>query len=126
MKNKTTLQRALESKNKGVEAEQLACDYLQASGLQLVQRNFSCRYGEIDLIMKDGNTFVFIEVRYRKNRNFGGASASVTVAKQRRIIKTALSYLQQNMPESSMRFDVVAIEGTQAEVEWIKDAFLGF
>jgi putative endonuclease len=126
MKNKITLQRAIESKNKGVASEQLACDYLLARGLQLIERNFSCRYGEIDLVMKDDDTIVFIEVRYRKNRNFGGASASVTPAKQRRIIKTALSYLQQNMSESNMRFDVVGIEGNQAKIEWIQAAFLGF
>lgn len=125
MKNKLTQQRAFDSKNKGSEVEQLACDYLQARGLQLIQRNFSCRYGEVDLIMKEGDTIVFIEVRYRKNRHFGGALASVTVAKQQRIIKTATCYLQQSLSEEKMRFDVVGMEGNESKIEWIQSAFLG-
>ncbi|MCK5813734.1 MAG: YraN family protein [Cocleimonas sp.] len=121
-----TQQRAINNKNKGAQSEQLACDYLQAKGLQLIQRNFSSRYGEIDLIMLDNSTVVFIEVRYRKNRNFGGAFASVTPTKQQRIIKTALYYQQQNSAPDAMRFDVIAIEGEKAKIEWIQNAFLGF
>jgi putative endonuclease len=111
--------------NKGAEIEQLTCDYLLSKGLQLLQRNFLSRYGEIDLIMQDDDTVVFIEVRYRKNSHYGGAAASVTRAKQQRIIKTALSY-QHYTVEQSMRFDVVAVEGTPPKIEWIKNAFLGF
>ncbi|MCK5810203.1 MAG: YraN family protein [Cocleimonas sp.] len=121
-----TQKRALEGKIKGIDTEQLACDYLQSKGLQLLQRNFFSRYGEIDLIMRDKKTTVFIEVRYRKNRHYGGAAASVTPAKQQRIIKTALSYQQQNIMPDGMRFDVVAVEGTAPKIEWIQNAFAGF
>lgn len=76
--------------------------------------------------MKDQETLVFIEVRYRKNANYGGAAASVTPKKQQRIIKAALAYQQQNSPQSSMRFDVVALEGNTMEIDWIKSAFDGF
>ena len=118
--------RAIENKIKGNNTEQLACDYLLEQGLQLVQCNFSSRYGEIDLIMRDTDTLVFIEVRYRKNRNFGGAAASVTATKQQRIIKTALSYQQQYAIQDTMRFDVVAVEGNCSKIKWIKNAFSGF
>ena len=69
---------------------------------------------------------VFVEVRYRKNTEFGGAAASVTHKKQQRIIKAALAYQQKNAPQSSMRFDVVAIEGDNGDIDWITSAFDGF
>lgn len=117
-------------KKRGNQAEQLACDYLQNKGLMLLTRNYGISAGEVDLIMRDDDTLVFIEVRYRKNADFGGAAASVTTKKQQRIIKAALSYQQQHAPQSSMRFDVVAIEGdnkeNSIEINWIKSAFDGF
>lgn len=111
----------------GNNAENLACDFLQSKGLTLITSNFSTRAGEVDLIMKDDEeTLIFIEVRYRKNTDFGGAAASVTYKKQQRIIKAALTYQQKNNPQSSMRFDVVAIEGNDMKINWIKSAFDGF
>lgn len=121
----------------GDKAEALACSYLQKHSLILLEKNFTTRAGEVDLIMSDKNdadTLVFIEVRYRKNQNFGGAAASVTPKKQQRIIKAALAYQQQNAPQSSMRFDVVAIEGDNINrklskdisINWIVSAFNGF
>lgn len=111
----------------GDNAEDLACKFLQDKGLKLITSNFSTRTGEVDLIMKDNDeTLVFIEVRYRKNADFGGAAASVTHKKQQRIIKAALTYLQKNNPQSSMRFDVIAIEGDDMKIDWIKSAFDGF
>lgn len=110
---------------KGESQEQRACEYLQAQGLTLITQNFSCRMGEIDLIMQQGNSLVFIEVRYRRNKDFGGAAASVTRGKQRKIIKTALFYQQKFAPKSCMRFDVIAIEGDN-EINWIPSAFDGF
>ncbi|MEE9352770.1 MAG: YraN family protein [Thiotrichaceae bacterium] len=118
----------LTSKQIGDKAEQIACDYLQKKGLTLITSNFTSRFGEIDLIMQDSkqtNT-VFVEVRYRKNKQFGGAAISVTPQKQQRIIKTALYYMQQHEPDASARFDVVAIEGDISggyEIDWIRDAF---
>jgi putative endonuclease len=126
MMNKNTQKSAIDNKTKGDDTEQLACNYLQSNGLHLLQRNFFSRYGEIDLIMRDGNTIVFIEVRYRKNRHYGGAAASVTPAKQQRIIKTALHYHQKNALQDAMRFDVVAVEGNASKIEWIQNAFYGF
>lgn len=113
-------------KKQGNKAEQQACKYLQQQGLNLLEKNFSTKAGEVDLIMRDGETLVFIEVRYRKNTDFGGAAASVTVKKQQRIIKAALAYQQKHRPQSSMRFDVMAIEGDNEEVNWIVSAFDGF
>jgi len=118
----------LTRKQRGDKAEQVACDYLQRQSLKLITSNFTSRYGEIDLIMKDDkqeNT-VFIEVRYRKNKQFGGAAASVTPKKQQRIIKTSLHYMQQHDANASARFDVVAIEGDitgEYALEWIVNAF---
>jgi putative endonuclease len=116
-------------KRQGDKAEKIACDYLQSRNLVLVEENYSTRAGEVDLIMRDKSnteTLIFIEVRFRKNADFGGAAASVTPKKQRRIIKAALAYQQQNAPQSSMRFDVVAIEGDNMKLDWITNAFSGF
>ncbi len=113
-------------KKQGNEAEQQACKHLQSHGLTLLEKNFSTKAGEVDLIMQDNETLVFVEVRYRKNADFGGAAASVTAKKQQRIIKAALAYQQKHMPQSSMRFDVVAIEGDNGDIDWITSAFDGF
>ena len=118
-------------KIKGNKAEDQACQFLQDKGLKLKQRNFSIKLGEVDLIMQDkaqdDNILVFVEVRYRKNRDFGGAAVSVTPKKQQRIIKAALAYQQKNAPQASMRFDVVAIEGegNNRQINWIPNAFYG-
>jgi len=113
-------------KASGNKAEQRACDFLQNKNLIIIEKNFSTKAGEVDLIMQDGETLVFVEVRYRKNSDFGGAAASVTPKKQQRIIKAALAYQQKHAPQSSMRFDVVAIEGDNMTINWIKSAFDGF
>jgi len=110
----------------GANAEEAARIYLEQQGLRLVERNYRCRQGEIDLIMQDGSTLAFVEVRYRKSSGFGSPAESVTAPKQRRIIATAAHYLQskkeRNMPPC--RFDVLAIEGKeQQNIDWIKDAF---
>ncbi len=108
----------------GKQAEQLACNYLEKQGLKLVQRNFYCRRGEIDLIMCDGQTLVFIEVRYRRNGYHGSALESITSSKQSRIITTAQHYLMQSGWAHNCRFDVIAITPTQPDqILWIRDAF---
>ena len=109
----------------GTSQEQRACEYLESQGMDLLTQNFSCRMGEIDLIMQDKTSLVFVEVRYRANKAFGGAAASVTKSKQRKIIKAALFYQQANAPKSNMRFDVIAIESDN-EIQWIPSAFDGF
>ena len=110
----------------GSEAEQLACDYLQQHSLKLITKNYYCRRGEIDLIMQDGQDLVFIEVKYRKNAQFGSAAESVTRQKQLKIITTAEHYLLQSKERYvNYRFDVVAIspENDKPAIMWIKDAF---
>jgi len=122
------LAKLTQRKQKGNEAEDQACQFLIQKGLTLLQRNFATKLGEVDLIMQDNDVLVFIEVRYRKNRDFGGAALSVTPKKQQRIIKAALAYQQKNAPQASMRFDVVAIEGEgkNKQIDWIANAFYGF
>jgi putative endonuclease len=105
----------------GKEAEDRALNYLEQKGLRLIQRNYRSRFGEIDLIMRDGKTVVFIEVRYRRNRTFGGASHSITTQKQQRLLTTAEQFLQQHAPRHPARMDVLALEGD--DIEWIKNAF---
>lgn len=115
--------------NKGQLAENMACQHLQQQGLTLLQKNFHSRFGEIDLIMQHQHTLVFVEVRYRKNHDFGGPAASITPAKQEKIHKTALYFMQKKGRELNARFDVLAISGDdlhtpqQLNIEWIKNAF---
>jgi len=110
--------------NKGQAAEQQACLYLQKKGLKLIQKNFFCKMGEIDLIMQEGAFLVFIEVRYRTTDDYGTPSETVGKQKQRRLIKTASLFLIKNkkFQQYPARFDVVAIKPDQ--IEWIKQAFL--
>jgi putative endonuclease len=111
--------------NRGRAAEEAACGFLEERGLRPVARNFRCRQGEIDLVMAEGRTLVFVEVRYRRDIRFGSAAESVNGRKQRRIITAAQYYLQQNPGASKQpcRFDVVALGGQGEAVEWIKNAF---
>jgi putative endonuclease len=113
---------------RGAAAEQLAADYLLAQGLILLARNLRCRGGEIDLVGRDGGVLAIVEVRQRANAAFGGALASVTPAKQRKIIRAARYFAcrQAGWLEVPMRFDVVALQGLpdgRHRLAWIKDAF---
>ena len=110
----------------GRQAEQRAFDFLIDQNLRPVARNFHCRGGEIDLIMLDGECLAFVEVRYRATAAFSPASHTVDHHKQRKLIRTAALFLARNRRYSlhTMRFDVIALEGVEAEaIEWIKDAF---
>ena len=107
----------------GKLAEALVADFLQVRGLRLIQRNYSCRLGEIDLILADGPVLVFVEVRLRRNPGYGGAAASITAAKRQRILRAARHYLS-GKPECPCRFDVILLNALAADrIEWIKDAF---
>jgi len=107
----------------GKLAEALAADWLQARGLRLLERNYSCRLGEIDLILADGPALVFAEVRLRRNLDYGGAAASITGAKRQRILRAARHYLS-GRPEVPCRFDVILLDALDPErIEWLKDAF---
>ncbi len=106
----------------GRSAESRAEAYLKARGLKLVTRNWRCRFGEIDLIMQDNSTLVFIEVRLRSRNDFGGAAASVTPAKQKKLLAAARQYLSTLGILPPCRFDVVALSG-DTPPEWIRNAF---
>lgn len=108
----------------GEQAEQLALQHLRRAGLSLIERNYRCRHGEVDLIMDDGETVVFVEVRFRRNQRYGGAVASVDHHKQRRLITTAQHFLQthRRLQQRPARFDLVAITEPNA-LEWIQNAF---
>ncbi len=108
--------------------ETLGRDYLCARGLSLLESNYRCRFGEIDLIMRDADSICFIEVRFRKSLNFGGASASITAGKQRKIVKTALFYLGSNrtLQNQALRFDALLIQQQtdgSHDFDWIRNAF---
>jgi len=108
-------------------AESLACEYLQQRGLNLLNRNYRAPHGELDLIMQDHDHMVFVEVRFRRNHRYGSGADSVHAAKQDKLIKTALYYLQQHpkLAKRPVRFDVVSITSMdgQPTIDWIKDAF---
>lgn len=106
----------------GEHYEQLAFEYLLAQGLQEVTRNYRCRFGELDLVMRDQDYLVIIEVRYRKSAIFGSAAESITPRKQSRIIAATKCYLAAQPINKPIRFDVIAITGKQ-HFEWIKNAF---
>src|SRR5512132_3035254 len=109
-------------RNTGAQAEQQALGFLLCHGLKLEQRNYACRLGEIDLILLDGKTLVFVEVRMRRSRAFGGAAESITRRKRTRVIAAARHYLAGKQPTPACRFDAVLIEADGAPL-WIKDAF---
>lgn len=112
----------------GQRTEDRALQILQRAGLKLLSRNYRCPQGELDLVMDDGETLVMVEVRYRRERGFGGAAESVGARKQDKLLRAAQHFLQQDARHRRrpLRFDVIAVtegaDGT-AQTEWIKDAF---
>ena len=106
----------------GDAGEAAALAHLQRHGLVLIERNFHCRGGELDLIMRDGVTLVFVEVRRRAGRAFGGAAASIGSAKQARLVLAAQTYLQRYRMPPVCRFDVIAIDG--AALTWLKNVIV--
>lgn len=120
------------TREQGQYTEALACQFLENKGFTLLERNYHCRFGEIDLIMQQDNNIVFVEVRYRRNNNFGSGAESVTFNKQSKLIKTASAYLQQHAKLSKYpaRFDVISITGSietnninNIDINWIENAF---
>jgi putative endonuclease len=116
-------------KDAGDQGEVDALRHLQAAGLKLITRNYRCPGGELDLVMLDQQTLVFVEVRFRRNRNFGGALASINTRKQQRLLLAAQRFLQTHREYQKLRarFDVVSLEGDAGapKLQWIKDAFCG-
>lgn len=111
-------------KNSGADAEQRAEHFLQQQGLVTKNKNYRCKLGEIDLIMTDGTTLIFIEVRLRNHHQFASAIESITLSKQQKIIRTAHYYLQEHRltDKIACRFDVIALSNHR-DPEWIKNAF---
>lgn len=113
----------------GTDAEHQALHYLRQQGLILVSQNFRTRLGEIDLIVRDGNCLVFVEVRYRARNDFSRAGLTVDIHKQRKLVRTAAVFLasRDQFANSVCRFDVVAIDADDhgnTSIEWIQDAFV--
>ncbi|MBI5658311.1 MAG: YraN family protein [Nitrosomonadales bacterium] len=110
----------------GARAEQLAAQFLQQRGLKLLQQNYRCRFGEIDLILQDGDTLVFAEVRLRSRGDFGGAAASIGAAKQGKLVRSAQHYLAALARIPPCRFDAVLLPALDGSgIEWVRDAFGG-
>ncbi len=118
------------TKEVGSVTEEIAYQHLKKQGLTLITKNFTSRMGEIDLIMKDNDAIVFIEVRYRKNSNFGSPEETVTFKKQKKIKTTALLFIAKNSIYKNIqpRFDVIGMTPTtnnsnSMSINWIKNAF---
>ena len=108
--------------NRGAAAEALAAAYLVARGLTIVARNYRCRGGEIDLIANDRDSLVFVEVRLRSSPAFGGAAASITAAKRKRIAHAAKHYLAKLGCEPPCRFDAILLDALDPQrIEWLRD-----
>ena len=119
---------SLTTRDIGQFTEGLAIEYLQSQGLTLVEKNFHSRVGEIDIIMKHQSTWVFVEVKYRKNSTFGGAISAVSISKQKKIKLCAAFFLQQkalNEYNTPCRFDVIALDGNidNLQINWLENAF---
>jgi putative endonuclease len=109
--------------DRGAAAEDTAAAYLVAQGMKLLERNYRCRFGEIDLIVQDGRTLVFVEVRQRSSAAFGGAAESITPAKQRKLLRAARHYMAQHRDFPDCRFDAVLLDGRAQTVDWLRNAF---
>jgi putative endonuclease len=106
----------------GAQAESLAAAFLESRGLAIVARNVRSRFGEIDLIAKERDTVVFVEVRLRRSSRFGGASASITAAKRDRLVAAAETYLATLKRTPPCRIDAVLLDGLDpARIEWLRD-----
>ena len=113
----------------GQAAENIAADFLRAQGLDILERNYLRRVGELDIVARDRDVLVIAEVRTRSSDRYGGAAASVDPRKQQRLIRTASQLLQQrkDLAQLRVRFDVVVVSEMEAgcgRVEWIRHAFL--
>lgn len=115
------------ARGRGKRAEEAARDFLQRAGLVPVAANANYRVGEIDLVMRDGRTLVFVEVRYRRDDRFGGGAASIDAGKRRRLLRAAQQFLaaHREFRDADCRFDVVEAKGdpTTPTLHWLKDAF---
>ena len=108
----------------GRAAERVAATFLLSRGLKLLETNYRCRFGEIDLILRDGETLVFAEVRLRKSSDYGGAAGSITAQKRTKLLKAARHYLAASKKTPRCRFDAVLLSSMdERDIQWIKNAF---
>ena len=109
----------------GKDAERLAQRQLEQHGLRLLAHNWLCKRGELDLVMLDGDTVVFVEVRYRQHAQWGGALASIDARKRQKLILAAQTFLQQESrwANNPCRFDVIAIDSSTPDMNWLRNAF---
>jgi len=112
---------------KGRNGEDRALAFLQTQGLELITRNYSCRLGELDLVMREGAHVVVVEVRMRERRDYGGALASIGPGKQRRIVQATRHLLRFRpcLADHPLRFDVIGLAGDR-QPDWIRNAFQAF
>lgn len=110
-------------KRAGAAAEALAAEFLRSHGLAITERNYRCRFGEIDLVAREGRTLVFVEVRRRASEAYGGAAESITAAKRARLLAAARHYLARKRGDSPCRFDAILIRGEPPRIDWIRNAF---
>jgi putative endonuclease len=112
---------------RGAQIEALARDYLVRQGLRPIAANANFRFGELDLVLRDGDTVVFVEVRYRRSRAFGGGAASVDAGKRRKLALAAEAFLaaHRELARAPCRFDVIDASGDPAKphFDWLRDAF---
>ena len=103
----------------GIAAEHLACAFLERQGMAVVARNYRCRLGEIDIVARDGETLVFVEVRLRSRSRFGGAAESIDAPKQRRLVAAARHFLMRAGGDRTTRFDAVLLDGLdERRIDW--------
>lgn len=115
----------------GAWAEEIAWQHIQQHGWQLIERNFFCKGGELDIVARKGNSLAFVEVKYRKRHTMGGAISSLSTAKQRHLIHSAKVFLQRypSLANLDCRFDLIAISGSdgphsQVQIQWLDNAFI--
>lgn len=117
-----------DARQRGAQIERLAANWLTRRGLQLVASNHHVKGGELDLVMRDGETLVFVEVKHRTDSRHGHPLEFVTATKQRRLVRAAHFYLQRNRLSCPCRFDVVAVTGQlpNLDIQWVQAAFEAF
>ncbi|WP_455203186.1 YraN family protein [Kaarinaea lacus] len=120
-----------ETITKGKSVEQYAKQFLRKNGLRFIEENYRCNHGEIDLVMQDADSIVFVEVRYRKHQSYGSGAESIDFRKQRKLIASASHYLQthRDAAKQPCRFDVISVGNNNSldsepyEIQWISNAF---
>ena len=120
-------EKAANTRVAGARYEDIALAHLEKAGLALLARNYRCRYGEIDLVMRDGDDVVFVEVRYRRSRGFGGGIDSVDAGKRAKLVRAAGAFLADHaqLAACACRFDVLAIGAAPdaPQIDWRRNAF---